>query len=373
MSQETLHSRHQLNRRQFFPVLVGGLIGGVGLYLNTKRDKGNITPSSVVQGDNGTVPPQPQTEAYLATVSKDAQPGSEIITDSELNKYSEAINKGVEFLSNRLNRQLGLLNASPIAEKDHYWLTNDNKLAANALDATGQKLEVAQTLRNSLSAWGSQRHGVIEVLNGEEITWPPYGDNRVIKSEVDGIQVLLDTRMPPVEGDSADTRGQMQDWAEYADLAFYRVIDLYNQSESTKDIEQKQTLLDDATTLYEQTLSKFDGNGFADKAFTDDENKKKQYTNFKLALAIIAGEKLKEKIDINYDPLILHKLLEMQAKDNINDSLGGITTLSTAENGQDGDANVETTSLSLIAFSMLRDKRMKALQTAQKQLTVTTP
>ncbi len=368
MADETLRPPHKLSRRESFPVIAGGLIAVVAALKSYDK------PSVNAEEGSGTLPPAPapKDQSYLAAINKDASAETTVVTESELNKYSEAISKGVEFLSNRFNKDLGLLSASPIVEKDTYWLTNDNKLATIALNAAGQRADLAFILEQSIAANGNPTHGVIEVLNetDESINWPLYGDKKVVNTlTASGEEICFDTRMPPKEGDTEDTRTPMDDWKEYADLAFYGVIDLHKKSESTKDKNVKDKLLQDAKDLYAKTMEKFDENGFADKAFNSTDNEKKQYTTYKLALSIIAGVALDEEIKQE----IIDRLLLSQAIDDVNQSLGGFTTLSTAEIARDGDANVETTSLALIALSKLRAKRMQALQTAQKSLTSTTP
>ena len=303
----------------------------------------------------------------MAYVARDSSEG-QIEANSENLRNSEAIKAGVQFLKKQFDSEIGLVRASPIAEKDTCWLKNDNFLAKLALEASGDNSGIAVTISKTLDDRGNLRHGVVEALAGEDIIadevieWKPYQDKTEIIGVTDtGLNILNETRMPPKEEDKTDKRVEMGDWQQYADLSFYYVIGLFNKAKATESPDDSTKLLDEARRIYSETLLKFDGFGFADKAYIN--NPKGHYDNFKNALAIIAGEKL----EMEYNPKIVDTLLTMQVTDkeglstDERLSIGGFVTLSTKELGREGDANVETTSLAVMAL-LARQTRLLAQQ-----------
>lgn len=297
-----------LSRRKFTQ-LFGAAAAGVTL---------GIVPLRIEEGTSG--PPRPP-QRPLVNPENAASPAPEVEQLTEKEKIAEAINGGVKFLAGQYDPLVGLLIASPLAEHKG-WLNTDNGLASMALDAVKAEGEFVQNIKNTRATYGNPRHGVIEVLAGEKISWPPHIPDQQV---VNGL-VWNETRL---------SGSLMNDWSEYTDLAIYAALNAFNKDEIEK-----------AKKLYNDAVSIFDGFGFPDKAFQDDTEPEKRYANFKLALAVNAGIKIGEK----FNPEILKRLHMMQAED------GGFTTLSTAKDGAIGDANVETTSHTLMALSKVLAK-----------------
>ena len=86
------------------------------------------------------------------------------------------------FSTARYNPDLGLLNEAPAAAPHIYWLTNDNALAAYAFERLGQA-EMSAAIKQSILLYGSDTNGLIEVVWGVPVTFPPH----------DATQVLLQT------------------------------------------------------------------------------------------------------------------------------------------------------------------------------------
>lgn len=234
-----------------------------------------------------------------------AQPPSPALCASE--------QRGLAFLIARYNPALGLLNESPIAAPNNYWLTNDNALAAYAFARLGQ-LEMSATLQSSLQRYGHDSNGLIEVVWGLPVSFPPYAARQEMLSKV-GID---DIWQEFHDGDP------LLDWAEYSDLGFLGALNEYQHGQFAE-----------ALSIFSNTLAQFDGTGFHDKAFNG------LYATYKLALALYAGATIHAPIP-NGDQLL--KILgSMQTAD------GGYKTDYHDLDTPEGDANTETTALALLA------------------------
>ena len=217
--------------------------------------------------------------------------------------------KATDFLLARHNPTVGLLNESPETAPDRYWLLTDNRLAAWALAATGHAAEAA-TLHRTIDTFApNAEHGLIESIVGAAVRWPP---RTPVQNEIAPV-IWLETR----------SGNEMFDWSDYADLTLYAAINAANQG-------QNKTARDH----YDHALSMFDGLGFQDKAFDG------RYTTYKLALALLVARRL----NITPSSALVSQLLAQQSAD------GGFVAHYTAD-GKVGDANTETTALTLLAIS----------------------
>ncbi len=209
-----------------------------------------------------------------------------------------------------------MLNEAPTAAPHIYWLTNDNALAAYTLDRLGQT-EMSILLQTSIEQFGSNTNGLIEVVWGVPVSFPPLA-----------YQLSLITTVSPDKIQEEVPVGEqpMPDWAEYANLAFLGVLNHALQGRSGE-----------ANSLYANTLSLFDGTGFQDKVFQG------TYETYKLAMALYTGEIIGAR---NKDrEQMLAVLLSMQ-----NDE-GGFFTHYLGMDTPQGDANTETTSWALLALN----------------------
>jgi hypothetical protein len=94
-----------------------------------------------------------------------------------------SIQKGLAFLNARFNPTLGLLNESPQVAPDKYWLTNDNALAAFTFSKLGQP-ELSAVINTSMRNYGYNSNGLIEVIWGTPVSFPPYVGRQVMLSKV---------------------------------------------------------------------------------------------------------------------------------------------------------------------------------------------
>ena len=173
-----------------------------------------------------------------------------------------AVDRGLAFLKARYNPTLGLLNESPTAAPHTYWLTNDNAVAAYVFDHLGQA-ELGTALHASLQRYGFETNGLIEVLWGVPVTFPPYVARQVLIATVGEDEIWQEFH---INGD------RFEDWAGYADLSFWGALNASQQGRRTEALD-----------TFARAMSLFDGVGFKDSAF------KGQYETYKLALALYVG------------------------------------------------------------------------------------
>ncbi|GAB4570028.1 MAG: hypothetical protein Kow0047_23460 [Anaerolineae bacterium] len=157
----------------------------------------------------------------------------------------EVLRKGVEFLRQRYNPQLGLLQESPEIGKHNYYL-NDAALAAYVLDQLGET-ELAAQLRQTLERYGYLGNGFFELAWGVPIRWPPYHHEDVVVAQIGEDRVLLQTHPGP---------GYFYDWSAYSNLAFMAAVN-----------ERALGNHEAARRLYEIEMSTFDGLGWKDLAY----------------------------------------------------------------------------------------------------------
>lgn len=231
-----------------------------------------------------------------------------------------AIQRGLAFLTARFNPAVGLLNEAPQAAPNTYWLTNDNALAAYTLSQLGQT-ELAANIQATLRRYGYTSNGLIEVVWGATVSFPPYVARPEMVDKVGSAEIWQEFH---------DRGGQFNDWAEYANLGFLGALNELNQKHNPE-----------ARTIFSSTLAQFDGAGFRDKAF---DRVNGLYETYKLALALYAGAKIGTPVP-NGDQL-LQALQAMQA------ASGGFTTHYRDLHTPQGDANTETTALALLALKV---------------------
>lgn len=225
------------------------------------------------------------------------------------------VQKGAEFLRARYNPTIGLLNESPEVAPHHFWLSNDNALAAFTFDQLGD-VEMSATLAKSILRYGSRSNGLIEVLWGETVDFPPY------VADVKNIAQLGDDVVLQ-EMHTSGTR--FEDWREYADLCFWGALNNYRQGRWVE-----------AREIYAACMRFYDGLGFRDKAFDG------RYETYKLALALYVGNVI--EVEMPEAGEIRTALVAMQSTE------GGFYTHYWDIYRPDGDANTETTSLAVLAL-----------------------
>ncbi|MCS7129607.1 MAG: hypothetical protein NZ919_03100, partial [Candidatus Caldarchaeum sp.] len=247
--------------------------------------------------------------------------------------YGFSAERARAFLESQLVPEAGLLRAAVHAEPDKHriYIASDNLLASRALMALDSLL--GRKIQDKLAAeYGNGFNSRHEVLFGVDIPDQFYAQTNV---KVGTIYSAKFNTTFEILFEKPDFARVMHDWAEYADLLAYRVLEHVFQGRA-----------DEARQLFSKLLQKWDGIGFRDKAYDG------RYETYKVALALYLSEAFK-KATGSYpaeEKLIKawRNLLSQTQRDD-----GGVATHYAVEDGKPkhiGDANTETTSITALAF-----------------------
>ena len=199
-----------------------------------------------------------------------------------------------------------------------YWLYHDNYLAAKVLAPHDKML--AARIAASIRKRGVTASGKIEILFDESPMGLPFRQYELTEVERVGDRII---KTEVVTGEP------FAGWREYADLLLLAAIFKAKENRDTDGAKQD----------FAAALATWDGRGFRDQV----TKKTGLYATYKLALALIAAARLKLRPPAQ-EP-ILAALLAQQADD------GGWITDYDAEGKRVGLANVETTSLAVLAIA----------------------
>ncbi len=263
------------------------------------------------------------------------------------------LQRGVNFLVAQYNPNVGLLResvpeagttpthtvcssgispASGLSYYHKHYLTNDNALAAYALETLGVKPDLAANLWTSLRRYGYDYNDFIEVAWGRSISWPPYHHADTIVKQVGPDYVIQETHA--VTGTTSGPDPYLcyfYDWSAYANLAFMAALNEYNQG-----------YRESALRLYAIEMSKFDGIGWRDKAYSDRGG---VYETIGPAWALYVGAIIGAPLDDRLATI----LRQMQ-----HPIYGGFYTHYRAADAPEAYPNVETTSLALLGLDAYR-------------------
>ncbi len=221
----------------------------------------------------------------------------------------KAVERGREFLVNLVNPELNLL---PEFKGHHViWLYHDNYLAAKVLGKTHPT--VASKITDTIHKYGVTKSGKIELLFGESsLPLLRYELRDVAKEGKFTIRSEFTTDV------------LNKDFASYADLLCFAAI-------AEEDVVIARSHLDAAYAMW-------DGIGFQDQA----SREARIYATYKLALYLLAARRF--ELDATSLQPIQERLLSMQSES------GGWITDYRADKTPVGFANVETTSLAILAL-----------------------
>ena len=224
---------------------------------------------------------------------------------------------------------IGVVRESPHANPNVYWLYSDNYLASLALEKAQPK--TAKTITQSIAIY--QAIGQIgpsakwKVLAGEVVPEVMFAMNVNLSNctKIEGNEVRSEVT-------NTNPAIYMNDWQDYADLLLLASINEFNLGNNSE-----------AQNLFAKAQDMFDGIGFQDKAYTNQD-----YSTYKLALYLIAAKKVGIHIPAKE---IMNRILSLQDKDPTSKGYGGVFT-DYNSNGKlpTSDTNTETTSLVLLAL-----------------------
>jgi hypothetical protein len=225
------------------------------------------------------------------------------------------------YITSQYNHSLGLVRENEHIEK--YWLWSDNELAALVLRDYAPA--VSENITNS----------VVEYVDGYTEFRSAYG---TILGKDPSFQAPINKNITDkiwftdFAGDS-----ELQ-CADYADIAFLKAIHYYKIGDYRRSNE-----------CYQAGSEMFDGAGFRDGAYAADGNR---YSTYKVALWQIANDLTRRG-----DPDVAEQTREILGKMQ-DRKTGGVYTHYTSNLTPDGQTNVETTSLAILALdsSLLEPK-----------------
>ena len=231
----------------------------------------------------------------------------------ESSRFRTAAVNGRGFLANLFDPALDLLPEYRGAKV--YWLYHDNYLAAEVLENSHS--ELSKRIQKALQSYGIAESGKIEIIFDAAIRPLPFRHPELIEVKRLGNKIVKTEIL---------TDRAFKGWEEYADLLFMAAIALSRTEPSM------------SKGYMAQALAMWDGMGFKDRVTL----KTGRYAVYKLALAVIAAGRL----DIRPAELdsIVERLLAQQSES------GGWITDYTADGKPVGLANVETTSLAVLAI-----------------------
>ena len=215
------------------------------------------------------------------------------------------------FLAGLFDAELGLL--PEFRGSSTYWLYHDNYLAAAVLKASHPELSARIT--EAIRRYGVTESGKIEIVLGEAKAPLPFRRYELIEVKSEGDKVIKTEIVKPEV---------FHGWEPYADLLLLAAM-------AEKDEAR-------AAVHFAAARAMWDGHGFADAVVPV----AKRYATYKLALALIAARR--RRFDFPEADAVRKQLLARQHED------GGFITDYTAEGKNVGFANVETTSLCVLAL-----------------------
>ncbi|HWE96413.1 MAG TPA: hypothetical protein VG269_20800 [Tepidisphaeraceae bacterium] len=226
---------------------------------------------------------------------------------------SPRIVRGRKFLAGLFDPSLNLL--PEFAGAKSYWLFHDNYLAAKVLKPTHP--EMAGKIIEAIHGYGARVSGKIEILFDESPHPLPFRHYRLSEVKRIGEKII---RNEVVSDD------EFVGWRDYADLLCFAVV-AQARTEPTK-----------ARECITAAEAMWDGKGFLDPPAREGGT----YATYKLALALLAARKAGVKL--RAQTAVIGRLVAQQ------NEAGGWVTDYTAEGKPLGQANVETTSLAILAL-----------------------
>ncbi len=244
-----------------------------------------------------------------------------------------ALEEAIRYLQGEFNPTVGLLRESPVVWPHRYWLATDNRLAVYALQAAGEdelSAQLLSTLRRP--QYGDPYHGLIEVLRGEIVAWPPYTPTQTLHDQIGEEEIWLETRL---EGNRLD------DWNQYADLVLFCALRAVWAGDRPE-----------AQRYYHLAMQMWDGKGFADKGYAGFcEKGECLYETYKLGLALYVARVIGEPRPAAVLEALLDKQAPPQATCDGQPCGGGFYTLYDATGQPRGDTNTETTAHAILGLA----------------------
>ena len=223
----------------------------------------------------------------------------------------------LESLYVELEPGMGCLKESPRIESGVCY-TNTNYLALHALHVCGSRL--TGPLTRFIERFDIERNGRFEALWLEPIPYPPRAVKTILLERVEAAREAIEIRADAPSG------VPLPDWYEYADLLVLAILEGLRRGSGA------------VHGCVDRVVSLWDGRGFADKAYRETG----LYETYKLSLYYFLARVLQVEDTITRKvQVLIRRLLSGE---------GGIVTHYDADVRRHGDPNVETTSITILAF-----------------------
>jgi len=234
----------------------------------------------------------------------------------------------MEYLSASQDPQLGLLREAPQVAPNTYWLYTDNYLAF--LTLRDLEPDVAMAIAAAIVRYEFEPLRRYHILAGEAVPQDLFtlGDVPHLLTIQQGKKVQTTIADPSIK----------IDWQKYAD----RILEAAMNAQNGGKTKQARQLFDKVRKMY-------DGVGIVDQIYREEG----KYETYKLALYLIAADKLGVKLDERRE--ILDTILSLQEADSSSARFGGTRThySSFGEPVPGCDTNTETTALSAWALAAI--------------------
>lgn len=243
---------------------------------------------------------------------------------------SKKLGRAADFLLSQYNSRLRLCCEAPNVAPNTYWLASDNLLAHHALEPYYPN--VSRQIYLELERRDGFKSGVYEPLFGESIPLP-------IKEKV--TYIIEQGEDYFIKTDIHNCTTAFPDWDEYANLLICSALSLYWENET-----------EEAFRLFDKAADMWDGKGLYDRAIEEAvPNLRGLYETYKLALLLYASRIFNRTLTFKTE--LENVLWAMQRESDggiITHYNGSVTPIVPV-----GDANTETTSLTLIAYTYSPD------------------
>lgn len=255
-------------------------------------------------------------------------------------KLNERLKHAVDFLLIQYTPFLNFCCESPVYFPNRYWLVSDNLWAYAALENYYPNIshtikirlhELAETYnlpRNKDGLPISYKH---EAVIGDTVPIP-FNVSILYTLKNYTLEELSPHPFLSLGTEIANSTTAIEDWENYTDLLLYASLSRYWEGNETG-----------ATALFNEAKEMWDGKGLNDTV----TKANKTYSTYKLALLLYASRVLNQ-------PFPFKSELESTLWSMQRESDGGIITdYNYTDNSiiQIGDANTETTSLTIIAYT----------------------
>jgi hypothetical protein len=246
-------------------------------------------------------------------------------------EYSLNIDLAVSYLVSHYDPHVGLLYESEdngthwlgswATYRNTYWLYSDNLEALHVLEK--YNLAIAENISKTYNSYEFPKNTLLYgTLFGENIP-----DD--IK-DAENIPVVNNSELVVIyrrhQGSSS------LDYHLYSDLICYRALDEYQFGDKTK-----------AKAILKEALDHWDGLGFYDSA----TKKNGLYANYKIGLFLYVADKMNYPLSADTKADMERQMWRQQ-----NPETGGITSLADLNGQPIGSANVETTALTLLPYTL---------------------